>query len=218
MSLLFNMLSRLVITFLPTSKHLLISWLQSPSAVILELPKIKSDTVYTISPSISHEVMGPDDMILVFWMLNFKPTFSLSSFTFIKRQLESYKCTVRHKAYKALQKTLNSTLGLFLIIDEVSGWSPSTSVWEKEPRFTTALNFRHLLKCRAQLCYYCCLVAKSCWVFAAPWTVARQAPLFIGISQVKILEWVPTAFSRGSFQPRNRTRVSCLAGRFSTPE
>ena len=66
MSLLFNMLSRLVITFLPTSKHLLISWLQSPSAVILELPKIKSDTVYTISPSISHEVMGPDDMILVF--------------------------------------------------------------------------------------------------------------------------------------------------------
>ena len=66
MSLLFNMLSRLVITFLPRSKHLLISWLQSPSAVILELPKIKSDTVSTVSPSISHEVMGPDAMILVF--------------------------------------------------------------------------------------------------------------------------------------------------------
>ena len=59
MSLLFNMLSRLVITFLPRSKHLLISWLQSPSVVILEPPKIKSDTVSTISPSISHEVMGP---------------------------------------------------------------------------------------------------------------------------------------------------------------
>ena len=58
MSLLFNMLSRLVITFLPRSKHLLISWLQSPSAVILEPPKIKSDTVSTVSPSISHEVMG----------------------------------------------------------------------------------------------------------------------------------------------------------------
>ena len=60
MSLLFNMLSRLVITFLPMSKCLLISWLQSPSAVILEPKKIKSDTVSTISPSISHEAMGPD--------------------------------------------------------------------------------------------------------------------------------------------------------------
>ena len=66
MSLLFNMLSRLVITFLPRSKHLLISWLQSPSVVILEPPKIKSVTVSTLSPSISHEVMGPDAMILVF--------------------------------------------------------------------------------------------------------------------------------------------------------
>ena len=79
MSLLFNMLSRLVITFLPRSKHLLISWLQSPSAVILEPPKMKSDTVSTVSPSISHEVMGPHAMILVFWMLSFKPTFSLAS-------------------------------------------------------------------------------------------------------------------------------------------
>ena len=60
MSLLFNMLSRFVITFLPKSKHLLISWLQSPSAVILEPPKIKSDTVSTVSPSICHEVMGLD--------------------------------------------------------------------------------------------------------------------------------------------------------------
>ena len=66
MSLLFNMLSRLVITFLPRSKRLLISWLQSPSTVILEPPKIKSDTISTVSPSICHEVMGPDAMILVF--------------------------------------------------------------------------------------------------------------------------------------------------------
>ena len=66
MSLLFNMLLRLVITFLPRSKHLLISWLQSPSAVILEPPKMKSDTVSTVSPFISHEVMGPDAMIFVF--------------------------------------------------------------------------------------------------------------------------------------------------------
>ena len=66
MSLLLNILSRLVITFLPRSKRLLISWLQSPSAVILEPPKIKSDTVSTVSPSISREVMGPDAVIFVF--------------------------------------------------------------------------------------------------------------------------------------------------------
>ena len=66
MSLLFSMLSRLVITFLPRSKRLLISWLQSPSAVILEPKKIKSVTVFIVSPSICHEVMGPDAMILVF--------------------------------------------------------------------------------------------------------------------------------------------------------
>ena len=66
MSLLFNMLSRLAIAFLPRSKRLLISWLQSPSAVILEPQKIKPDTVSTACPSISHEVMGPDAMILVF--------------------------------------------------------------------------------------------------------------------------------------------------------
>ena len=85
-SLCFNMLSRFVITFLQRSKHLWISWLQSPSAVILEPPKINS---VTVSPSISHEVMGPDAMILVFWMLSFKPTFSLSSFTFIGRLFSS---------------------------------------------------------------------------------------------------------------------------------
>ena len=78
MSLLSNMLSRLVITFLPRSKRLSISWLQSPSAVILEPLKVKSATVSTVSPCISQEVMGPDAMILVFWMLSFKPTFSLS--------------------------------------------------------------------------------------------------------------------------------------------
>ena len=65
-SLLFNMLSWLVITFLPRSKHLLISWLQSPSVVILECPKIKPATIFTVSPSICHEMMGLDAMILVF--------------------------------------------------------------------------------------------------------------------------------------------------------
>ena len=85
MSLLLNMLSRLVITFLPRSKRLLISWLQSPSAVILEPKKIKSVTASIVSPSIHHKVMVMDAMILVFWMLSFKPAFSLSSSTFIKR-------------------------------------------------------------------------------------------------------------------------------------
>ena len=96
MSLLFNMLSRLVITFLPRSKHLLISWLQSPSAVILEPKKIKSVTISIVSPSICHEVMGPDAMIFVFWMLSFNPGFSLSSFTFIKRFFSSSSlCAIR---------------------------------------------------------------------------------------------------------------------------
>ena len=89
MSLLFNMLSRLVIAFVPRTKHLSISWLQSPSAVILEPPKIKSDTVSTVCPSTCHEVLGPDAMIIVFCMLSFKPAFSLPSFTFIKRLFSS---------------------------------------------------------------------------------------------------------------------------------
>ena len=77
MCLLFNMLSRFVIAFLPRSKRLLISWLKSLSAVILEPKKIKS---VTVSPSLCHEVMGPNAMILIFWMLGFKPAFSLSHF------------------------------------------------------------------------------------------------------------------------------------------
>ena len=87
MSLFFNMLSRLVITFLPRSKRLLFSWLQSPSAVILEPRKIKSDTVSTVSPSTCHEVMGPDAMIFVFWMLSFKPIFFTLLFHFHQKAL-----------------------------------------------------------------------------------------------------------------------------------
>ena len=85
MSLLFNRLSRFVMAFLPRNKHLLILWLQSPFAVILEPKKIKSDTVSIVSPSICYEVMGLDAMFLVFWILSFKPTFFLSFLTFIKR-------------------------------------------------------------------------------------------------------------------------------------
>ena len=83
--LLFDMLSRFVIAFLPRGKRLLISWLQSASAVILEPKKIKTATISTFFPSICHEVMGLDAMILVICMLSFKPAFSLSSLNFIKR-------------------------------------------------------------------------------------------------------------------------------------
>jgi len=83
------MLSRFVIVFLPRSKPLLISWLQSPSAVILEPKRRKSITVSIVSPSVCREVTGPDAMICVFWILSFKPAFSLSSFTFIKRLFSS---------------------------------------------------------------------------------------------------------------------------------
>ena len=87
MSLLFNMLSRLVIAFLPRYKCLLISWLKSPYAVIFEPKIIKSVTVSIVSPSICHEVMGPDAMILVFWMLSFKPPFSTLLFHFLQEAL-----------------------------------------------------------------------------------------------------------------------------------
>ena len=125
MSLLFNMLSRLVITFLPRSKHLLISWLQSPSAVILELPKIKTTTVSTVSPSICHEVMGPDAMILVFWALSFKPTFSLYSFTFIKRLFSSFllsAMSVVSSAYLRLLIFLPAILKLVLHPTQHFSW------------------------------------------------------------------------------------------------
>ena len=96
MSLLFNLLSRWVIAFLPRSKGLLMLWLQSPSVVILEPPKIKSITVSIVSPPICHEVMGPDAMIFVFWMLSFKPAFSLSSFIFIKCKLKRQWDSISH--------------------------------------------------------------------------------------------------------------------------
>ena len=93
MSLLFNMLSRSVITFLPRNKCLLISWLQSPSAVILEPKKINYDTVSTVSPSICHEVMGQETMIFIFWMLSFKPHLNSKKYKLFKskRQCDGIK-------------------------------------------------------------------------------------------------------------------------------
>ena len=103
MSLLFNMLPRLVIAFLPRSKRLLISLLKSPYAVILDLKKIKSLTVSIVFPSICHEVMGPDAMMLIYWMFSFKSAFSLSSFTFIKRLFSlPFLCVIRVVPYAYL--------------------------------------------------------------------------------------------------------------------
>ena len=150
-SLLFNMLSRLVITFLPRSKHVLISWLQSSSAVISGPPKIKPVTVSTVSPSICHGVMGPDTMILVFWMLNFKPTFSLSSFTFIKRLFSSSLFAIRVVSSAYLRLLINllaslipayaSSSPVFLIMysayelnkqgDNIEPWCTSFLIWNQ---------------------------------------------------------------------------------------
>ena len=89
MFLLFHLLYRLVIAFLPRSKCLLISWMQSPSAVILEPRKIRSDTVFIVSPCIWHEIMGLYAMIFIFWMLSFKPAFFTLLFHFHQRLFSS---------------------------------------------------------------------------------------------------------------------------------
>ena len=112
MPLLFNILFRCVRVFLPRSKCLLISWLQLLSTVILEPKKIKSATVYTFFPSICHEVMGPDAIILVFCMLNFKSA-SLSSFTLIKRLFSS-------SSLSAIRVVLSAYLRLLIFLPVVS--------------------------------------------------------------------------------------------------
>ena len=112
MSLLFNKLSRLVITFLPRSKRLLTSWLNSPCAVILEPPNIKSLTVSTVSPSICHEVMGLDAMMFIFLNVEFHSSFSFSSFTFIKRFFSS-------SLLSAIRVKLSAYLRLLIFLPEI---------------------------------------------------------------------------------------------------
>ena len=112
MSLLFNMLSRFVIAFFPRGKRLLISWLQPLSVIILEPKAIKSVTVSTFSSSICYEVIGLDAMILVFWMLSFKPTFSLFSFTFIKRLFSSFSLS-------AIKVVSSAYLRLLIFLPEI---------------------------------------------------------------------------------------------------
>ena len=147
------MMSRLVITFLPRSKHLLILWLQSVTICSdFGVPKIKSATVSTVSPSICHEVMGPDAMILVFWMLSFKSTFWLSSFTFIKRLFSSSSLSVRRMVLFAYLRLLiflpailipafASSSPVFLMMysayklnkqgDNIQPWSTPSPIWNQ---------------------------------------------------------------------------------------
>ena len=121
----------LVTAFLPRSKHLLISWL--PSAVILEPKKIKSVIFCTFPPSICHEVMGLDAMILVCWMLSFKPAFSLSSFTLIKRLFSSSLLSAIRVASSAYLRLLLFLLAILIpggASSSLAFWS--TCQWNKE--------------------------------------------------------------------------------------
>ena len=121
MSLLFNTLSRFVIAFPLRGKSLLIKWLQSLAAVILESKKIKSATIFTLSPTIIHEVMEPHGIILVYWMLIFKPAFSLSSLTLIKRLFSYFSLS----AISVLSSVYLTLLRLLLTI-LIPAWASSS--------------------------------------------------------------------------------------------
>ena len=152
MSLLFNMLSRFVIAFLPRSKCLSISWQHSPSPVILEQKKIRSLTVSIFSSCIFHEVIGPEAMIFVFWMLSFKPAFFLSYFNFIRRLFSSSSLSaimVVSSAYLSLLTFLptilspacaSSSLGFCMMYsahklnkqgDKIQPWCTPFPIWNQ---------------------------------------------------------------------------------------
>ena len=187
MSLLFNMLSRLVITFLPRSKCLLISWLQSPSAVILEPKKINSDTVPTVSPSICHEVMGPDAMMLVFWMLSFKPAFSLSSFTFIKRLFSSSSLSTIRVVSSPYQSLL-----IFLPAILIPACASSSPAFKhKGPHKNYLFKFKFMFTLIKDV-----KVSQSCLTLWDPLEYTVN-----GILQARILEWVAYPFPNRSPWP-----------------
>ena len=184
------MLSRLVIIFLPKSKCILISWLQSPSAVILEPPKIKSDTVSTVFPSICHEVMGPDAMIFIFWMLSFKPTFSLSSFTFTKRLFSSSSLSAIRVAAAAAAKSLQSCPTLCNPIDSSPPGSPCP--WDS-PGKNTGVGCHFLLQCMKVKSES--EVTQSCPTLRDPMDCSPPGSSIHGTLQARVLEWGAIAFS-----------------------
>ena len=209
--MLFNMLSRLVITFLPKSKRLLISWLQSPSAVILEPQKIKSDTVSTVFPSICHEVMGSDAMILVFWMLSFKPTFCLSSFTFIKRLFSLYCCLPSAylrlliflpamlipgcassspaflMMHSATAKSFQSCLTLCDPIDGSPPGSPIPGILQARTLEWVAISFSNAWEWKVKV-----KLLSLVWLFTTLWAAANQAPPSMGFSRQEYWSGVPS--------------------------
>ena len=224
MSLLFNTLSRLVIAFLPRSKSLLLPWLQSPSAVILQLKKVKSVTVSIVSPSICHEVMGPDAIILVFWMLSFKPVFSLSSFTFIKRLFSSSSLSAVRMMSSAYLRLLiffpavlipacASSSPAFLMMyslyklnkkgDNIQPWCTPFLIWNQSVPCLVAP-----LECFILDLHACVLSHFShVQVFVIPWTVAHQAPLSMGFSRQEYRSGLPSLL-QGIFQTQGSN--SCL--------
>ena len=119
MSLLFNTIQGL---FISRSKHLLISWLRSPSALILEPKKIKSLTVSVVFWSTCHEVMRPVAMIFIFWMLSFKPVFSLSSFTFIKRFFSSSSLSAIRVGVICLFEVIDISSGSWFQVELHPAW------------------------------------------------------------------------------------------------
>ena len=235
MSLLFNMLSRLVITSLPRSKCLLISWLQSPSAVILEPKNIKSATVSTVSPSICHEVMGRDAMILVFWMLSFKPTFSLSSFTFIMRLFSS-------SSLSAITLTLLTFSSVQLLSRVRLFASPWTAACQASLSITNSQSLpkpmsiesvmppNYLILCRPLLLlpsifpsirvYAAAATAaksfQSCPTLCDPMDSSPPGPLVPGILQARTLEWVAISFSN-AWKWKVKVKSLCRVRLLATP-
>ena len=145
MSLLFNMLSRFIMAFLPRSKYLLISRLQSPSAVILKPKKIKSVTVSTFSTSICHEVMEPDAMIFVFWMLSFKPAFLLSCFIFTKKLFSSSSLSVTKVVLSAYLRLLIFLPAILISACVSSSLAFSWCTLQKNAQTTAQLHSSHML-------------------------------------------------------------------------
>ena len=188
------MLSRLVITFLPRSKHLLISWLQSPSAVTLEPRKIKSATVFTVSPSICHEVLGPDAMIFIFWMLSFKPTFPLSSFTFIQRLFSSSSLSTIRVVSSAYLRLL-----IFLpaiLIPACASSSPAFLMMYSAAAAATGKSLQ------------------SCLTLCDPIDGSPPGSTVPGILQARTLEWVAISFSNAwkwKVKLKSLSRVQLLA-------
>ena len=154
MYLLFNMLSRFLIAFLPRSKHLLISWHLSPSTLILQPKKIKSVTASTFSPSICYEVMGLDAMILVFWMLSFKPPF------FTKRLL-SFSSLSAIRVVSSAHLRLSTFLPAILI-PACDSFSPAF--------------------CMMYSSCVCAQLLSCVQLFVNPWTIAYQTPLSVGFA------------------------------------